>query len=93
MSFKDIMNVPAKESVLFWIFIGIIIAIILIIVLRDFFQWYFGVKELRDQVSELNKKIDALGFGGFVPSNGVKPSLAIEAEVAAAIAAAVKAQK
>jgi hypothetical protein len=89
MSLSEIMNVPARESGLFWAFIGLIVAVILILSLREFFIWYFRISELREEIAKLSKRLDLIG-GPIVtqrPAADNAPHLADDAEIAAVIAA------
>jgi hypothetical protein len=89
MSFNEIMNVPAKESALFWSFIGLIVAVILVFSLREFFSWYFRISELREEIAKLSGRLDAMSGQGLQ----LKPAAEMithhvdDAEIAAVIAA------
>jgi hypothetical protein len=84
------MNVPAKNSVLFWVFVGIIIAVIMVITLRDIFLWYFRINELRESIDQLKKQVETLGTNGVQPSKTQSGFAGNDVEIAVAIAAAVK---
>jgi hypothetical protein len=88
MNIHDLMNIPARESGLFWGFILLILAVILMFSLREFFIWYFKINELREEIAKISKRIESLGQ----QSAAVKPAADIplhtvnDAEIAAIIA-------
>jgi hypothetical protein len=92
MSIGEMLNVPARESVLFWVFIGLILAVIIIFCLRSFFLWYFKINELREEISKISKRLEGLnvqsGGRNVVMDQGTTTGTD-DAEVAAAIAAAI----
>jgi hypothetical protein len=91
MSIGEMLNVPARESALFWTFVGLIFAVIIFICLRNFFLWYFKINELRDEISKIAKRLEGLnvqsGSRSAVPDHGTTGT--DDAEIAAAIAAAI----
>lgn len=95
LSLSEVFKTPAKDSVLFWAVIGVILGIIILIALRDLFLWYFRINDLYDRVNELSDKVDQLSKNGVAvaaaaPCAAGAPAAAGcgEAEIALAIAIA-----
>lgn len=91
----SLFDVPAKDSPIFWAFIGLIACAILLVVFRDLILWYFRLNDVYDRLDELAEKVDRLAAGGVKPvsqiqaPNAPQASFApSDAELAAAIALA-----
>lgn len=100
MTLLSMLDVPAKESPLFWGVIGVIALFILLIVLRDLILWYFKLNDVYDRLDDLSEKFDqlnkALASGQISgPAQGACGTAASsnEEEIAVAIALAMHASK
>ena len=83
----------AADSPLFWIVTGVIGLVLLLLVTRNFFHWYFGISQLNARIEELADRLDRMGSdlpsrhqSGQTESKPVSAAPGSDLEVAIALA-------